>query len=122
MLSGNNRPNSPSGGSLRDFQQVDIFLQIYQSKFTILKIIHNDESDVFNIGNDNEITINYLAEKIIELTNSKSEIVFLELPENDPKQRKPDLTKARKLLSYEPKISLDEGLKLTIDWISKNYK
>ena len=88
----------------------------------ILKIIHNNESDVFNIGNDNEITINYLAEKIIELTNSKSEIVFLELPENDPKQRKPDLTKARKLLSYEPKISLDEGLKLTIDWISKNYK
>tara|TARA_Y100001958_G_C21192401_1_gene520318 strand:+ start:135 stop:971 length:837 start_codon:yes stop_codon:yes gene_type:complete len=88
----------------------------------ILKIIHNNESDVFNIGNDNEITINYLAEKIIELTNSKSEIVFLELPENDPKQRKPNLTKARKLLSYEPKISLDEGLKLTIDWISKNYK
>ena len=69
-----------------------------------------------------EITINHLAEKIIELTDSKSEIVFHELPENDPKQRKPDLTKARKLLNYEPKISLDDGLKLTIDWISKNYK
>ena len=104
------------GIQTRSFSYIDDTLE------GILKIIHNKESDVFNIGNDNEITINYLAEKIIELTNSKSKIVFLELPENDPKQRKPDLTKARKLLSYEPKISLDEGLKLTIDWISKNYK
>ena len=82
----------------------------------------NETSNVFNIGNDNEVTISYLANKIIELTNSNSEIVFLELPENDPKQRKPDLNKARTQLNYEPKYSLDEGLKLTIDWIAKNYK
>ena len=75
-----------------------------------------------NIGNDNEVTIKYLAEKIIELTNSNSKIVYHELPINDPKQRKPDLTKAKELLNYKPKTSLEDGLKLTIDWISANYK
>ncbi len=103
-------------------EQTRSFSYIEDTLDGILKIMDNETSNVFNIGNDNEVTISYLANKIIELTNSNSEIVFLELPENDPKQRKPDLNKARTQLNYEPKYSLDEGLKLTIDWIAKNYK
>ena len=78
----------------------------------ILKTIHNEGSDVFNIGNDNEVTIKYLAEKIIKLTNSNSKIVYHELPVNDPKRRKPDLTKASEILNYEPKL-LEDGRLLT---------
>ena len=103
-------------------EQTRSFSYIEDTLDGILKIIHNEGSDVFNIGNDNEVTIKYLAEKIIELTNSNSKIVHHELPVNDPKRRKPDLTKAREILNYEPKTSLEDGLKLTIDWVSKNYK
>ena len=105
-----------NGEQTRSFSYIDDTLD------GILKIIHYEKSDVFNIGNDNEVTIKYLAEKIIELTNSNSKIEYHELPINDPKQRKPDLTKAKELLNYKPKTSLEDGLKLTIDWISANYK
>ena len=105
-----------------DGNQTRSFSYIEDTLDGILKVMHNENSDVFNIGNDNEVTISYLADKIINLTNSNSEVVYRELPENDPKQRKPDLTKARELLNYEPKISLDRGLELTIDWIAKTYK
>ena len=105
-----------------DGNQTRSFSYIEDTLDGILKVMHNEKSDVFNIGNDNEVTISYLAEKIISLTNSNSEIVYHELPENDPKQRKPDLTKARDILNYEPKISLDSGLMLTIDWIAQTYK
>ena len=103
-------------------EQTRSFSYIEDTLDGILKIIHHEESDIFNIGNDNEVTIKYLAEKIIELTNSNSKIVYHELPINDPKQRKPDLTKAKELLNYKTKTSLEDGLKLTIDWISANYK
>ena len=63
-----------------------------------------------------------LLEKLIKSYNSNSKIVYHELPINDPKQRKPDLTKAKELLNYKTKTSLEDGLKLTIDWISANYK
>ena len=82
----------------------------------------NSTSDVFNVGNDNEISIKYLAEKILELTNSNSNIIYKDLPKDDPKQRKPDLTKIKNQFNYEPKFSLEEGLKITINWVEKNYK
>ena len=88
----------------------------------LLRVINYEESDVFNIGSENEITIKFLAETIVTLTNSNSKIIFEDLPENDPKQRKPDLTKAKKLLGYNPNHTLEEGLKITIDWIKKTYK
>jgi nucleoside-diphosphate-sugar epimerase len=69
-----------------------------------------------NIGNPTEISILQLAEKIIELTNSKSEIVFKPLPEDDPKVRRPDIAKAKKELDWEPKVGLEEGLKKTIEF------
>jgi UDP-glucuronate decarboxylase len=72
-----------------------------------------------NLGNDGEFTILELAEKIIKLTNSKSKIVFKPLPEDDPLQRKPDLTLARKIIQYEPTIPLEEGLIKTIEYFRK---
>ena len=79
--------------------------------------MQSNEYDVFNIGNPNEITVLELAQKIIELTNSKSEIVFKSLPSDDPKQRKPDISKAKSKLGWEPKVNLEDGLIKTIDWV-----
>jgi UDP-glucuronate decarboxylase len=72
-----------------------------------------------NLGNDGEFTILELAEKVIQLTHSKSKITFKPLPEDDPLQRKPDLSLARKLINYEPKIKLKEGLIKTIEYFKK---
>jgi len=69
-----------------------------------------------NIGNPNEFTIHELAEKVIRLTGSKSKIVFQPLPADDPMQRKPDITKARQVLNWEPNIQLEEGLVKTIEF------
>ena len=85
----------------------------------ILALMDSDKYDVFNIGNPKEMTINELSETIIKLTNSKSKIVYKELPNDDPKQRKPDITKAKEDLNWEPKVDLESGLTLTIDWIKK---
>ena len=72
-----------------------------------------------NLGNPSEITINDLAKLIIEMTNSKSEIIRLELPEDDPKKRNPDISLAKKTLNWSPKTSLEEGLKKTINYFEK---
>src|SRR5205823_13814331 len=72
-----------------------------------------------NIGNPNEFTIRELAEKVIALTGSKSKIVKHPLPTDDPKQRQPNISKAKELLDWEPKVLLDEGLSFTIDYFRK---
>jgi UDP-glucuronate decarboxylase len=69
-----------------------------------------------NLGNPDEFTILELAEKVIELTDSKSEIIFKPLPADDPRQRQPDITLAREVLGWEPKVPLEEGLKKTISY------
>lgn len=69
-----------------------------------------------NIGNQGEFTIKQLAEQVVELTGSKSRIVYRDLPSDDPKQRQPDITLAKKHLGWEPKVPLHEGLKKTIEW------
>lgn len=68
-----------------------------------------------NLGNPTELNMKELAEKIIDLTNSKSKIVYRPLPQDDPKRRKPDITLAKETLNWEPKISVDDGLKRTIE-------
>ena len=105
-----------------DGSQTRSFSYVEDTVDGIISLMQSNEYDVFNIGNPNEITVLELAQKIIELTNSKSEIVFKSLPSDDPKQRKPDLTKAKKLLGYKPKHTLEEGLETTIDWIKKTYR
>jgi UDP-glucuronate decarboxylase len=79
----------------------------------------DDVTGPVNVGNPGEFTIRELAEKVIELTGSKSKLVFKPLPQDDPKQRKPDITLAKKLLNWEPKIPLAEGLKKTIEYFDK---
>jgi UDP-glucuronate decarboxylase len=69
-----------------------------------------------NLGNPKETSILELAQKIIELTGSNSKIVFKPLPQDDPRRRCPDITKAKIILNWEPKISLKEGLKTTIEY------
>jgi dTDP-glucose 4,6-dehydratase len=80
----------------------------------ICRLIHSDEVDPVNIGNPHEITIRQLAEKIVALTGSRSRIVARPLPVDDPKVRQPDITRARTLLGWEPKVPLDEGLGRTL--------
>ena len=82
----------------------------------------DDVTGPINVGNPGEFTIRELAEKVIELTGSKSKLVFKPLPQDDPRQRKPDITLAKKVLGWEPKIPLEEGLKKTIDYFDKLLK
>ena len=81
----------------------------------IYRLLLSDESDPVNIGNPNEITMLDLAKEIIELTNSKSEIVYNDLPSDDPKVRQPDITRAKSILNWNPKIDRIDGLKSTIE-------
>jgi UDP-glucuronate decarboxylase len=76
----------------------------------------DDFTGPVNLGNPVEFTILLLAKKVIELTNSKSKIIFKELPSDDPKQRQPDITLVRKKLNWQPTIHLEDGLKKTIDY------
>ena len=100
-----------------DGSQTRSFSYVEDTVDGIISLMHSNEYDVFNIGNPNEITVLELAQKIIELTNSKSEIVFKPLPSDDPKQRKPDISKAKSKLGWEPKVNLEDGLVKTIDWV-----
>ncbi|MCS7284861.1 MAG: SDR family NAD-dependent epimerase/dehydratase, partial [Hydrogenobacter thermophilus] len=72
-----------------------------------------------NLGNPQEVSIIDLAKLILELTGSSSKIVFRSLPADDPKRRCPDIKKAKELLSWEPKVSLKDGLKITINWFKQ---
>ena len=82
----------------------------------IYRLFQSDRSDPVNIGNPGEFTVRQLAERVIELTGSTSEIVSRPLPEDDPKVRKPDITRARERLGWEPRVQLDEGLRRTIEF------
>jgi len=72
-----------------------------------------------NIGNPKEMTLLQLAQQISRLSGSRSEIVFRPLPTDDPKVRQPDIGKARRLLNWEPKVDVEDGLVRTIDWCRK---
>ena len=102
-----------------DGSQTRSFSYVEDTVAGIISLMNSNEYDVFNIGNPNEITVGQLAEKIIELTDSTSEIKYLELPNDDPKQRKPDITKAKTKLNWEPKVNLEEGLTKTITWVQE---
>jgi len=100
--------------------QTRSFCFIDDTVLGIIKAMESDSSEVFNIGNPNEITILQLAEKVKSLTNSKSAIKFVQLPEDDPMQRKPDITKANKKLNWFPEVSLEDGLLKTIEWVENS--
>ena len=82
----------------------------------IYRLLQSDYSDPVNIGNPSEITIREFADEIIQLTGTNQKVVYRDLPVNDPKQRRPDITKAKNLLGWEPKIDRAEGLKRTYEY------
>lgn len=85
----------------------------------IFKVIHSRVNDPINLGNPHEFTILKLAKLVIKLTGAKNKIVFKSLPQDDPKQRQPDIAMARKILKWRPRVELDEGLQKTVDWFSR---
>lgn len=101
-----------TGDQTRSFCYVsDLVTGIKAAMFT-----ENTRGEVINLGNPDEYTITQIAEKIIEMTNSKSVLKYHDLPEDDPIKRKPDITKAKQLLKWSPSISLEQGLKKTIEY------
>jgi dTDP-glucose 4,6-dehydratase len=88
----------------------------------IYKLLMSDEIYPVNIGNPDEITIKQFAEEVIRITGTKSKIVYKELPEDDPKVRQPDISKAKSLLNWFPKVGREEGLKRTIDYFLEQRK
>jgi dTDP-glucose 4,6-dehydratase len=81
-----------------------------------LRLSKTDEHFPVNIGNPNEFTVLECAKRVIAVTGSKSQIRFEKLPQDDPKQRRPDISKARKLLGWEPKVGLDDGLQMSLEY------
>jgi dTDP-glucose 4,6-dehydratase len=104
------------GEQTRSFQYVDDLVA------GIGRLLESGEHFPVNIGNPHEMTVLQFAKKILELTASESEIAYRPLPQDDPQVRQPDITKARKLLNWEPKVDLDEGLMKTIDYFRARLK
>lgn len=87
----------------------------------IFRLMHSDINEPLNLGNPNEFTILQLARLVIKLTATKSKIVFRPLPQDDPRQRQPDIKKAKKILKWLPSLELEEGLCKTIEWFRKRF-
>lgn len=98
------------GSQTRSFTYVDDEIRGF------LDLLDSDLTTPINIGNDNEFTIAQLADLVVEITGSRSEVIHLPLPVDDPTQRRPDLTKARTLLGWEPTVQLRDGLTRTVDY------
>jgi len=103
------------GSQTRSFCYVDDLVE----GFIRLMATDDDVTGPVNLGNPGEFTIKELAEKVIEMTGSKSKLIFEDLPTDDPKQRQPDVTLARNTIGWEPTVPLDEGLKKTIAYFEK---
>lgn len=101
------------GSQTRSFCYVDDLID------GIYKLLMSDEVEPVNIGNPSEITIKEFAEEVKRLTNSESKIAYKELPVDDPQVRQPDISKAKKLLNWEPKVKREDGLKVTIEYFKK---
>jgi dTDP-glucose 4,6-dehydratase len=100
-----------------DGSQTRSFTYITDLVDGIIKLMLSETNDPVNIGNPSEMTIKAIAETIIRMTGSKSAIIYKPLPTDDPKQRRPDITRARTILHWEPKVQLEEGLVKTIEYI-----
>jgi len=99
-----------------DGSQTRSFTYISDLVDGIIRLMLSDTNDPVNVGNPVEMTIKQIAETIIRMTGAKSRIIYKPLPTDDPKQRRPDITRARTLLGWEPKVQLEEGLVKTIEY------
>jgi dTDP-glucose 4,6-dehydratase len=98
------------GSQTRSFCYVDDLIE------GIVRLLKSDYAYPVNIGNPSEITISQFAEEIIQLTGTNQKVIYKDLPVDDPKQRQPDITKAKEILNWEPKVTRSEGLKITYDY------
>jgi dTDP-glucose 4,6-dehydratase len=101
------------GGQTRSFCYISDLIE------GIVRLLRSDYSQPVNIGNPHELSILEFAQTIVRLTGSRSGIRFRPLPEDDPKVRQPDITRARRLLGWEPKVSLEEGLRRTVGYFQR---
>ncbi|HEY4903791.1 MAG TPA: UDP-glucuronic acid decarboxylase family protein [Candidatus Sulfotelmatobacter sp.] len=102
-----------------DGSQTRSFCYVSDEIDGFIRLSKSNEPLPVNIGNPNEFTILECAKLVLKLTNSKSKIRYEDLPQDDPKQRRPDITKARTLLGWEPKVDLETGLKMSLDYFKK---
>ena len=102
-----------------DGKQTRSFCYVSDLVEGIYRLLESDEHEPVNIGNPQEITILEFAERVRALAGAKVPIIFRPLPQDDPKQRCPDITKARRILNWEPKVSLEEGLRRTYEFFQK---
>jgi nucleoside-diphosphate-sugar epimerase len=99
-----------------DGSQTRSFCYVDDEVRGFLALLDSDHVGPVNIGNPNEFTVRQLAELVLEVTGSTSELAFEPLPQDDPTQRRPDITLARTVLGWEPAVQLREGLARTADW------
>lgn len=102
------------GSQTRSFCYVDDLVE------GIYRLLMSDYVFPVNVGNPGEITISQFAEEIIKLTGTKQKVAYHPLPQDDPKQRQPNITRAKEILGWEPKVSRQEGLAITYQWF-KDY-
>lgn len=102
-----------------DGSQTRSFCYVSDMVEGIYRLLLSEENEPVNLGNPDEVSIINFAKEIKSLTNSKSDIIFKELPADDPRTRKPDITKARKILGWQPEISRPEGLRLTLPYFKE---
>jgi len=105
-----------------DGRQTRSFCYISDLVDGIIRLMHSEVNDPVNIGNPHEMTIEEIGRAIIRMTGSKSRIVHRPLPTDDPKVRQPDITRARTLLAWEPKVSLEQGLTQTIEYFRRKIQ
>jgi len=110
----NNKPLTiyGNGQQTRSFCYVDDLIE------GIYRVMRSNLNDPVNLGNPREFTIKQLAKLLIKLTSTNSKIIFKALPQDDPRQRKPDISKARKTLKWNPNVALEDGLRKTIAWFN----
>ncbi len=104
------------GSQTRSFCYVDDLIE------GIWRLLHSEETRPVNIGNPHEMTILEFAEKVLEVTGSKSRVVFKELPQDDPRVRQPDISRARKILGWEPRVALEDGLRRTLEYFQERVR
>jgi dTDP-glucose 4,6-dehydratase len=103
-----------------DGNQTRSFCYVSDEIDGFVRLSKSDEHLPVNIGNPNEFTILECAQHVLHVTGSKSQIHYKPLPQDDPRQRRPDITKARQLLGWEPKIDLETGLRKSLDYFKKS--
>jgi dTDP-glucose 4,6-dehydratase len=102
------------GTQTRSIQYVDALIE------GVFSLMHSSESRPVNIGNPHEMSVLQLAELVIRLSGSESKIISESLPEDDPKRRCPDISRAREVLRWEPQVPAKKGLKVTLEWFAEH--